>query len=233
MKLTIIVPAYNEEDTIEEAVRRTLAAPLVVDGQEIDRELIIVDDGSSDATAAIAEDIADARVKVLHHSANKGKGASIRTGLDAAQGEITVIHDADLEYDPNDFQELITPIVRGEAEVVYGTRFYWGYPVGMQFWNYLANRLLRDLANLLYWGGITDEATCYKAFRTELLKSFKLKCQRFEFCPEVTAKTLRRRIRIREVPISYRARGKGMGKKIGWRDGFIAAWTLLKYRFWR
>jgi dolichol-phosphate mannosyltransferase len=232
MKLTIITPAYNEEGTIEEAVRGALDAPLVVDGVEIDREVIVVDDGSTDRTRELAGAIGDRRVKVLRHDVNKGKGASIRTALEAATGEITIVHDADLEYDPNDFEALITPIARGEAEVVYGSRFYLGYPEGMRFWNYLANRLLRDLANFLYWGGITDEATCYKAFRTELLRSLKLRCNRFEFCPEVTAKTLRRRIKIREVPISYQARGKETGKKIGWRDGFIAAWTLLKYRFW-
>ena len=232
MKLTIIIPAYNEENTIAEAVQRALDAPLVIDGAEIEREVIIVDDASTDATAKIVDAIDDPRVKVLHHDVNKGKGASIRTALEQAEGEITVIHDADLEYDPNDFAALITPIVRGEAKVVYGTRFYLGYPVGMRFANYAANRLLRDMANLLFLGNITDEATCYKAFRTELLRSYKLKCRRFEFCPEVTAKTLRRRIRIHEVPISYQGRGKDMGKKIGWRDGFVAAWTLLKYRFW-
>jgi dolichol-phosphate mannosyltransferase len=174
LKLTIIVPAYNEENTIAEAVRRALDAPLVIHGAEIEREVIIVDDASTDATEKIVDAMDDARVKVLHHDVNKGKGASIRTALEQADGDITVVHDADLEYDPNDFAALITPIVRGEAKVVYGTRFYLGYPVGMRFANYAANRLLRDMANLLYWGNITDEATCYKAFRTDLLKSYKL-----------------------------------------------------------
>jgi glycosyltransferase involved in cell wall biosynthesis len=161
---------------------------------------------------------------------NEGKGAAIRTGLELATGDIVVIQDADLEYDPAQLPEVVAPIVRGEADVVYGSRFR-GSITGMRLANRVANRLLTWAANLLYGAGITDEATCYKAFRADLIRALPLRCRRFEFCPEVTARVRRRGVRIYEVPIRYAGRTAAGGKKIRWTDGLSALWTLVRYRF--
>jgi glycosyltransferase involved in cell wall biosynthesis len=227
--LSVIIPAYNERDTIASTIEMVRAAP-------VEKEIIVVDDGSTDGTGKILEGMAGADLKVLHQPGNRGKGAAIRAALDHAKGEIIIIQDADAEYDPAEYPRLIAPIVSGEAEVVYGSRFLdeekrLRWPEGMRFANWFINRLLAWMANLLYGAKITDEATCYKVFRAEVLKSLPLKCEHFEFCPEVTARVRRRRIPILEVPISYRGRTALQGKKINWKDGVQAIWTLLKYRF--
>lgn len=226
MRLSIIMPVYNERDTIDEIIKKVLEVPLP-------KELIIVDDGSIDGTQDILrkyeeEDI----IKVFFHSKNSGKGRAIRTGLEKVSGDVIVIQDADLEYDPQDLQELIKPIKGGNAHVVYGSRRLSGTNTqhsGFSF--YLGGILITYLTRWLYGLNITDEATCYKMIETKLIKSLNLECERFEFCPEVTAKLAKRKIPILEVPISYSPRHKKEGKKINWRDGLEAIWTLIKYKF--
>jgi len=222
MKVSVIIPVYNERDTIAETLARVRKAP-------VDKEIIVVDDASSDGTPGIVESLPGPDLKLVRQPRNQGKGAAIRRGLEEASGEVILIQDADLEYDPADYPKLIAPIEAGEAEVVYGTRA----PEfrGMRFPHRVFNWLAARLANLLYRAGISDEATCYKVFRAAVIKQIPLKCQRFEFCPEVTAKVRKRGLRIHEVPISYQARSVGAGKKIRWWDGIEALWTLIKYRF--
>ncbi len=222
-RLSVIIPAYNERETIAEALRRVKAAP-------VDKEIIVVDDASTDGTREILT--GDPDIRLLCHAHNQGKGAAIRTALTAVSGDVVIIQDADLEYDPEDYPLLLDPIRRGEARVVYGSRFLRGRPA-MRGSNLLCNRLLALMANLLYGAGITDEATCYKAFDASLLRELPLVCRRFEFCPEVTAKVRRRGIRIHEVPIRYTARTFDAGKKIRAWDAVEAFWTLLRYRFWK
>ena len=222
MKVSVIIPVYNERDTIAETLARVRKAA-------VDKEIIVVDDASSDGTPGIVESFPGPDLKLVRQPRNQGKGAAIRRGLEEASGEVILIQDADLEYDPADYPKLIAPIEAGEAEVVYGTRA----PEfrGMRFPHRVFNWLAARLANLLYRAGISDEATCYKVFRTTVIKQIPLKCRRFEFCPEVTAKVRKRGLRIHEVPISYQARSVGAGKKIRWWDGIAALWTLIKYRF--
>lgn len=223
MKLSVIIPALNERNTIQTIIE-------MVQEVKLDKEIIVVDDGSDDGTGEILDGMASDVIKVIHHPQRRGKGAAIRTGLQEATGEIIIIQDADTEYDPQDYYRLVEPIVQGKAEVVYGSRFR-GSIKNMRFLNYLMNRILAWLANLLYRAHITDEATCYKVFRADLLKSIPLRCEGFEFCPEVTAKVRKRGKQIYEVPISYVARTWEEGKKINWKDGWTAIYTLLKYRF--
>jgi glycosyltransferase involved in cell wall biosynthesis len=194
-------------------------------------ELVVIDDGSTDGTTQALGEHVEAGVVVAHYSPeNRGKGAAIRTGISIASGDIAIIQDGDLEYDPADYQRILDPIVRGEADVVYGSRFL-AQPTGMALPNRVANWILTAASNLLYGAGITDEATAYKAFRMTALRRLRLECTRFEFCPEVTAKLCRLGYRIHEVPIGYNARGIADGKKIRARDGFQALWTLVRYRF--
>jgi glycosyltransferase involved in cell wall biosynthesis len=215
------MPVYNEENTIQEALSRVRAV-------DIDKEIIVVDDHSTDGTLDILNQTPG--IKLYRHDVNMGKGMAIRTALDHIEGDIVVIQDADLEYYPEDYPVLIEPIVKGEADAVYGSRFLKGKPQ-MNPANYLANRILAVAASILFGTRITDEATCYKAFRADLIKAIPLTCRRFEFCPEVTAKILRSGAKIVEVPIRYTARTCAQGKKIGWQDGFQALWTLIKFRF--
>ncbi len=230
MLLSILIPAYQEQATIREILERVVAVDTESLGFE--KEVIVCDDGSRDMTRAHALEFAkiDERVRVVWNPENRGKGAAIRTALDAARGDYCLIQDADLEYDVDDYPALLREIARG-AEVVYGSRFLANpRPTGMQLPNYIANRALSIAANLLYGLSITDEATCFKLFRTDLLRSFDLECERFEFCPEVTAKAGLRKIHIVEVPISYSARAIADGKKIRWTDGVEAMWVLVKHR---
>jgi glycosyltransferase involved in cell wall biosynthesis len=194
-------------------------------------EMVVVDDASTDGTAQVLAEQVRAGIVVGHYlPENRGKGAAIRTGISIASGDIVIIQDGDLEYDPSDYLRILEPIVRGQADVVYGSRFL-GRPTGMALRNRTANWILTAAANLLYSAGISDEATAYKAFRMTALARLYLECRRFEFCPEVTAKLCRLGYRIHEVPIGYNARGIADGKKIRARDGFQALWTLIKYRF--
>jgi glycosyltransferase involved in cell wall biosynthesis len=223
MLLSVIMPVYNERDTLTEILSRVEAVP-------VDKEIIIVDDGSTDGTRQILKDIKAENIKVIFHERNQGKGAAIKTGLREATGDVVIMQDADLEYDPMDYLKLIPLIQSGEAQVVFGSRtlgskersyhrYYWG------------GQFVTFVANLLYGLKITDEPTCYKMFRKEVMEQIKLDCIGFEFCPEVTAKVARLGYTIHEVPVSYHPRSFKEGKKIKWKDGLIAIWTLLKYRF--
>jgi glycosyltransferase involved in cell wall biosynthesis len=223
MKLSIIIPVYNEVATIREVLDRVRSAP-------VDKELIVVDDGSTDGTREILDRERARGTLVILHEQNRGKGSAIRTGLARATGDYVLIQDADLEYDPADYELLLRPILRGKATVVYGSRFL-GEHKAMLFWHSVGNRLLTLVTNLLYDSTLTDMETCYKLFPTALIQSIPLRAQRFDFEPEVTAKILKRGYRIYEVPISYAGREIHEGKKISWRDGFPALVSLVKYRF--
>jgi len=228
VKVSIIIPVYNEFSALPEVINRVLNARLP---EGCTREVIVVDDGSNDGTTFLVNAYAGQGMLISHSTLqNGGKGTAIRTGLELASGDVILIQDGDMEYDPKDYVSLVAPIVNEHADVVYGSRFH-GHVMEMPVWSLIANTILTFLANSLYAAHITDEATAYKAFRTEVLRSLSLQCRRFEFCPEVTAKLRRLGYRIHEVPISYRARRIAEGKKIRARDGVHAVWTLLKYRF--
>jgi glycosyltransferase involved in cell wall biosynthesis len=225
MLLSIIIPIYNEEPQLDEVLERVYK----VDYEP--KEIILVDDFSSDGTREILERYRDRpATKVIFQMKNRGKGFAIRTGLEAAEGEIVIVQDADLEYDPEDIPKVIAPIVRGETLVCYGSRFIGGLE-RMAIPNRVANWLLAKITAWLYWVPLTDEATAYKAFRREVLNRIELTCEGFEFCPEVTAKALRLGYKIPEVSVHFRARTVWEGKKIGWADFFVAVKTLVKYRF--
>jgi dolichol-phosphate mannosyltransferase len=230
MKVSIIIPVFNEFRTLGLVLERVCAARLP-DG--CSKEIVVVDDGSTDGTTQVLTETLRGGIVVGHYSrVNAGKGAAIRAGIALAAGDILLIQDGDLEYDPSDYARVLEPIVRGDADVVYGSRFL-GNPSGMAFMNRVANWILTATANLLYNAAITDEATACKAFRASALRRVDLRCVRFEFCPEVTAKLRRLGYRIYERPISYNARGIAEGKKIRARDGFEALWTLVRCRFSR
>jgi glycosyltransferase involved in cell wall biosynthesis len=224
-KLSVIVPVFNERNTVAEIVRRMRAVELPVE-----REIIVVDDGSDDGTRQVLSQLADSTVRVVLHPQNRGKGAAIRTALEHVTGDLVLIQDADLEYEPDDWPRLLAPVLKGRAVVVYGSRFT-GERRNMLLLHWLGNRFLSLVTNVLYNTTLSDMETCYKLFDSRVILGITLKAERFEFEPEVTAKVLRRRIRIYEVPISYSGRELDEGKKITWRDGFIALWSLVKYRF--
>jgi glycosyltransferase involved in cell wall biosynthesis len=218
------MPVYNESATLEEMVERVLAVPLRL-------ELIAVDDASSDGSREILARLAQQRgFKVLLQDRNRGKGAAVRRGIDEAGGDVIVVQDADLEYSPEEFPELIDLIVKGKADAVYGSRFL-GRHRCFLFTHYLANLFLNLVTNVLYNTTMTDMETCYKAVRADVLKSLPLRSDRFGIEPEITAKLFKRGARVYEVPITYEGRDYAEGKKITWRDGFPALWALVKYRF--
>jgi len=225
--LSVIVPVFNERNTLTEIVRRMRAVDL-----PMDREIIIVDDGSSDGSEKVMAAMEDSTVRILRHEGNKGKGAAIRTGMAKARGDLLLIQDADLEYDPEDWPKLLAPILRGKAQVVYGSRFT-GERKNMLVWHWVGNRLLSMVTNLLYNTTISDMETCYKLFDRKVLEGIVVQSDRFDFEPEITAKVLRRGFRIYEVPISYSGREFDEGKKITWRDGLGALRALVRYRFAR
>ena len=226
-KLSVIVPVFDERNTVVEIVRRMRAVDLPVD-----LEIVIVDDGSTDGTRDVLRQLADSTVRVVTHDVNRGKGAAIRTGLAQVTGDLVLVQDADLEYDPEDWPKLLNPILRGKARVVYGSRFT-GERRNMLFLHWVGNRFLSLVTNVLYNTTLSDMETCYKLFDRKLIQSLPLRSERFGFEPEVTALILRTGERIYEVPISYAGREFDEGKKITWRDGFDLLAVLVRCRFRR
>lgn len=243
MKLSVVMPVYNERKFIKEILRRIQAV-------DLEKEIVIVDDCSTDGTREFLQELMKSRqnpnsatltlptmgdelridnIKVLFQEKNMGKGAALRRGFNKAQGDVIVVQDADLEYDPQDYHKLLEPILRGEADVVYGSRFLGGPHRVLYFWHYIGNLLLTTLSNMFTNLNLTDMETCYKMFRREVLDSIKLKQNRFGFEPEITAKVAKGRWRIYEVPISYYGRTYEEGKKINWKDGIKAIWCIIRY----
>jgi glycosyltransferase involved in cell wall biosynthesis len=221
--LSVVMPVYNERTTIDAIVRRVLAVPLRI-------QLIVVDDGSSDGTGPILDDLAQELSFTLLRQANAGKGAALRRGFTAVTGDIVVIQDADLEYSPEEFPQLIDLIVKGRADVVYGSRFL-GRHRAFMFAHYVGNKFVTLATNVLYNTMLTDMETCYKAMRVDVMRSMALRSDGFGIEPEITAKIFKRGYRVYEVPITYDGRGYSEGKKITWAAGFVALWVLVKYRF--
>jgi glycosyltransferase involved in cell wall biosynthesis len=222
--LSVVMPVFNERATISEIIARVLAVP-------IRTELIVIDDGSTDGTREILADLARERpFKLVLQPSNRGKGAALRRGFQEVTGDLVVIQDGDLEYSPEELPDLIELICQGRADVVYGSRFLGRHRVFL-FTHYLGNRLLTLITNVLYNTMLTDMETCYKVMRTDVLRSMTLKSDSFDVEPELTAKIFKRHYRVYEVPITYDGRGYEEGKKITWRDGIVALWVLLKYRF--
>jgi glycosyltransferase involved in cell wall biosynthesis len=225
MKLSVVIPVYNERDTVLEIIDRVRSV-------DLPKEIILVDDFSTDGTRAILQGLpADDDLKIIFQPENRGKGAALRRGFEAVTGDIVVIQDADLEYDPAEYHELIRPILANKADVVYGSRFLSGPHRVLLFWHSVGNKILTTLSNMLTDLNLTDMETCYKVFRADVLKKIRLRENRFGFEPEFTAKIARARCRIYEIPISYSGRDYSEGKKIGWKDGVAAIYFILKYRF--
>jgi glycosyltransferase involved in cell wall biosynthesis len=225
MKLSVIIPVFNEVKTIREIINRVQATGVV-------SEILVVDDGSTDGSRDVLQELMDqGMIRVILHDHNRGKGAAVRTGIDNVAGDVILIQDADLEYDPRDYPALLRPLEEGIADVVYGSRFLGAARRPILFWNMVANKILTLVTNILYNNILTDMETGYKLFRRNVVKDMPLHSRRFEFEPEFTAKILKRKVRIFEVPITFNPRDYSEGKKIKAKDAFIALWTLIRYRF--
>jgi len=225
LKLSVVIPVYNEKKTLSELICR-------VEAVKLEKEIIIVDDASTDGTRDLLKKYEEQeRFKVIYQSKNAGKGSALRAGFDKAEGEIIIVQDADLEYDPKEYPLLIEPILDGRADVVYGSRFLGGTHRVFFFWHYVGNKVLTTLSNMCTNLCLTDMETGYKVFRRTVLDSFILKCNRFGFEPEFTSKVARHAFRVYEVPISYSGRGYEEGKKINWKDGVAALWFIFRFRF--
>lgn len=225
MNLSVVIPVYNEVHNIAEIIKR-------VQAQKLANEIVVVDDGSSDGTRDVLKELdGKKKVRVILHERNQGKGAAVVTGMKASTGDILLIQDADLEYDPRDYPQILRPIEEGLADVVYGSRFLGGARRVAMFWHMIANKLLTMMTNILYDTILTDMETGYKVFRRSVIEGMTIHAKRFDFEPEFTAKILKRRYRIFEVPITFNPRDYSQGKKIKLKDAFEAVWTLLKYRF--
>ncbi len=224
MLLSVLIPAYNEIHNIQNILNK-------IGEVTIPKEIIVVDDGSTDGTRELLNTLKSDTIKVVFHEKNQGKGGAIRTAIEHSKGDIIIIQDADLEYDPQDYYKLIPVIESGKEKVVYGSRFLNKQNKHSYFSFFLGGQVVTWITNILYFQNLTDEPTCYKVFDAKLLKSIKLNCTGFEFCPEVTAKIAKLGYKIPEVPISYYPRSISEGKKINWKDGVEAIWVLFKYRF--
>ncbi len=225
--VSIIIPVYNENNTLAELLKNVDNASFC----GLKKEIILVDDGSNDGSTDILRNLSS-KYKVIFHDKNKGKGAAIKTGFENSTGDVTVIQDADLEYDPNDYEEMVKLIIDNKADVVYGSRLSGGKPSrAFLFTHLLGNKFLTFVTNILYNSTLTDMETCYKAFRTSFIKDINIKSERFDFEPEITAKVLKKKARLYELPISYYGREYGEGKKITWKDGIHALIALVKFRF--
>lgn len=226
-KITVLIPVFNEVNTLKVILQKVEEASFC----GLEKEIILIDDFSTDGTKAILDELKD-KYKIFYHTKNMGKGAALRTGLEHVTGDIVVIQDADLEYDPVDYEPLIKLILQGKADVVYGSRLSGGKPSrSFMFTHFVGNKLLTLITNILYNTTLTDMETCYKAFKTEFIKDIEIKSNRFDFEPEITAKVLKKGARLYELPISYYGREYEEGKKITWKDGIHAILALVKYRF--
>jgi len=225
MKLSVVIPVFNEVDNIETILKRVKATKLA-------SEIVVVDDGSKDGTREILKKLdGKGGVRVILHETNQGKGTAVRTGIQAVKGDVILIQDADLEYSPSDYPALLQPIIDGIADVVYGSRFLGGPRRAVMFWHMIANQMLTFMTNILYDTILSDMETGYKVFRRKVIEGMNLRAHRFDFEPEFTAKVLKRRYHIYEIPITFNPRDYSEGKKIKFHDAFEAVWTLLKYRF--
>jgi glycosyltransferase involved in cell wall biosynthesis len=224
MKLSVVVPIYNEKATIHTILER-------IEQTEFEKEIILIDDFSTDGTREILQNEYATKHTLLLHPHNMGKGAALRTGFKHVSGDVVIIQDADLEYDPSEYAKILGPIIQGRADVVYGSRFLGGPHRAIYFWHYVGNKFMTLLSNAFNNINLTDMETCYKAFRAEILKDMKFRSQRFGFEPEFTAKVARRRLKIFEVPISYYGRTYEEGKKITWKDAISALYCIVRYRF--
>ncbi|OGD24268.1 MAG: glycosyl transferase [Candidatus Aminicenantes bacterium RBG_13_59_9] len=226
MKLSVVIPVFNEQATIAEIIRRVRAVDV-----GLEKEIIIVDDGSTDGTRETLQPLAAPGLTVVLHEKNQGKGAALRTGFTRTTGDIVLVQDADLEYDPREYPRLIEPILDGRADVVYGSRFLGGPHRVLYYWHYVGNKLLTTLSDMLSNLNLTDMETCYKVFRREVLEKIRIKSSRFGFEPEITMKVAKLKCRVYEMPISYSGRDYAQGKKIGWKDGLAALFHLIRFRF--